>query len=87
MAEKLIIIYRDISKCTPAHQVHPHRVIFRLGGEILEGVIHIVVLERILRVTTKKNPRQNPGYACVVLYIRMIKVVALCLISSFRGAP
>jgi len=57
--------------------VHPQESIFRLCGEILEvGVVHLVVLERLLSVTNKKSstfltkkmhPRQNPGYAYVVL--------------------
>ena len=40
----------------PAHEVHPQESIFRLGEEILEvGVVHLVVSERLLKVTTKKG--------------------------------
>jgi len=61
-----------------AHQVHSQaRVNFRTflldGGDLEVGVVHLVVLDRLTRATTKKGrqlflgkkctPRQNPGHA------------------------
>jgi len=47
---------------SPAHQVHPQAEQesilrkFLLGGGVLEvGVVHLVVLDRFLRATTKKR--------------------------------
>ena len=60
------------SKCTPRQSESQFLGHFLLGGEDLEvGVVHLVVLDRLLRATTKKvvdflrkkvHPRQNPGY-------------------------
>jgi len=49
----------------------------------LEGVVDLAVLVCVLRVTTKKShqlfreksapsPRENPGYACVLLLVKEV---------------
>ena len=73
------------TKCTPSIGEEEQESIFRtflVGARDLE--VHLVLLDRILRATTKKGrqlflrnnvyPRQNPGYA-----------YASCLISFITG--
>ena len=62
-----------LESAPPAHQVHPQAEqesilghFWRFGG----GMVDLVVLDRLLRATSKKNffekkmhPGENPGYA------------------------
>ena len=54
----------------PGHDVHPQAeqesILGHFWGDLEVGVVDLVLLDRLLRPTTKKvHPRQNPGYVYV----------------------
>ena len=62
--------YAYVCKCTPSTPSAPQVEQFRTFFADLEVYLLVIVLDRLLRATTKKvvnffeyTPRQNPGYA------------------------